>query len=169
MTEWEIKEILSFISKFKSPYFYISTFPWVTFHHLIFCLKTFFGNCVNTKSLMVGHLCRNKRWVSRQRVVDARVRDKICLKLIEVHIKGTIESERGCDRGYNLCDEPVEICVGRPVNCKVVLAQVIDCLNYHGKEGATSCLSKHTFWNLRGQPNIWVKGNNFLAICSNLW
>lgn len=51
---------------------------------------------------------------------------QVSLELSEIDIKSTIESQGCCDRGYNLTDKPVEICVGGSFNVKISPADVIN-------------------------------------------
>ena len=48
--------------------------------------------------------------------MNSWIGDKICLKLIEVHIQCPIKSQRGSDGGDDLGNQAVEIGVGRSGN-----------------------------------------------------
>ena len=88
---------------------------------------------------MVGLFSRDDWSISDQREVDTRIGHQVGLELSEIHIKSTIEPERGSDGGDNLANQPVEIGVGWPLNIQVTTADVIDCLIiYH--EGAVRVL-----------------------------
>ena len=77
---------------------------------------------------MVGLLSRNDGSVGDQREMNPRIRNQICLELIQVNIQGSVKPQRSCDGGYNLADESVQVGVGRPLNIQVPSADVIDSL-----------------------------------------
>ena len=57
--------------------------------------------------------------------MDARVRDKICLKLGDVHVQSPIEPQACRQRADDLSDQPVEVRVGRALNVQVPAANVV--------------------------------------------
>ena len=61
--------------------------------------------------------------------MDPRIWDQVGLELIEVNIEGSIKSEGGCYGGYYLGNQSIKVCVGWPLHCKIVLAQIINGLS----------------------------------------
>jgi hypothetical protein len=47
--------------------------------------------------------------VAREAEMDPRVRDKVCLKLGQVHVQRTIKAERSSEGGNDLRDQAIEI------------------------------------------------------------
>ena len=60
--------------------------------------------------------------------MNTRVGYQVGLKLREIDIEGTIESERGSDRADDLSDESIQIGVGRSFDIQVTTADIIDSL-----------------------------------------
>ena len=60
--------------------------------------------------------------------MDPGIWYQIGLKFIEVHIKGAIESQRCCDRGNDLSNQPVQILVSWSIHSQVVFAHIVDSL-----------------------------------------
>ena len=83
--------------------------------------------------------CGHQGTVGSEGVVDTRVGNQVSLELIQVNIESSVKPEAGRDGGEYLCDEPVEVGVGRTLNTEVVLAQIVDCLVVH-QEGHISVL-----------------------------
>ncbi len=109
----------------------------IALDHLVPWLKTGGGDFFDACLLMHGFLgCHNWR-IGDQGKVDPRIWNQVVLELIEVYIEGTLESQRGCDRGHNLGNDPVEVGVCWPVHLEVSLAQLIDGLIVH-QEGHVS-------------------------------
>lgn len=54
------------------------------------------------------------------------IRDKISLELVQVDVKGTVESQRCGDAGHDLSDEAIKIRERRRGNVKLLLAYVIN-------------------------------------------
>ena len=57
------------------------------------------------------------------------VGNQVGLELVEVDIEGPVKPEAGRDGGDDLGNEPVQVGVGRPLHCQVVVAQVVNGLN----------------------------------------
>ena len=55
------------------------------------------------------------------------------LKLSQIHIQGTIKTERSCDGGHNLTNQSVQVGVSWPLNVQVATTDVIDGLIVHHK------------------------------------
>jgi len=66
---------------------------------------------------MIGLLCRDQWSVGSQRIVDPGIGDQVGLELIEVNIEGSIKPQGGCDGGYDLGNQSVEVGVGGPLHC----------------------------------------------------
>ena len=58
--------------------------------------------------------------------MDTRIGYKICLELSDIHIQGTIETERGSDGRYDLSKEPVKVGVGGSLDIEVPSADIVD-------------------------------------------
>ena len=57
--------------------------------------------------------------------MNPRIRNQIRLKFAQIHIQCSIEPERGSQRRYDLGSDPIEVCVGWPLDVKIALADVI--------------------------------------------
>lgn len=78
---------------------------------------------------LVGTLgSRNDRGVADQRVMDTRIGDQISLELVEIDVKRTIESQRGCDGADDLGDQAVQVLIARAGNVQITTADVVDSL-----------------------------------------
>merc|ERR1712243_88567 len=64
--------------------------------------------------------------VGDQREVDPGVGNQVSLELCQIHVKSSVKSKRGCDGGYNLTDEPVEVGISGSVDVQIATADVID-------------------------------------------
>ena len=58
--------------------------------------------------------------------MDTWVRHQIGLEFCNVDIEGTVKSERGSQRGNDLREESVQVCVSWSLNIKVSSADVVD-------------------------------------------
>jgi hypothetical protein len=90
---------------------------------------------------MVGLLSRDDGSIGDQREVDPGVGHQVGLKLVQIHIQGSIKSQGRSDGRDNLADKPVQVGVGGSLNIKVSPADVIDCLiiNHEGTVGVLQC------------------------------
>jgi len=59
--------------------------------------------------------------------VDSGVRDQIGLEFSDVYVQGSIESQRGSQRGNNLSNQSVEVGVSRSFDVQLSSADVINC------------------------------------------
>jgi hypothetical protein len=67
--------------------------------------------------------------------MDTWVRDKVSLELCQIHIEGTIKTERSRDGRNNLTNQSVKIGISWPFNVQVTTADIVNSLVvYH--EGA---------------------------------
>jgi len=99
---------------------------WVALDHLVGWLEAHVGDLGNRELLVVGLLGRDDWSIGGQREVDTWVWHEVGLELGEVNVEGTVESERGGDRGHNLGNQPVEVGVGWSLNVEVSSADVVD-------------------------------------------
>ena len=60
--------------------------------------------------------------------VNTRERYQVCLELIQIDVEGTAESERRCDRGHDLGDQPVQVGEAGLGDPQALLADVVNCL-----------------------------------------
>jgi len=51
---------------------------------------------------VVGLLCRDQRGVGSEREMDAGVGHQVGLELVQVHVQGSLETQRGGDGGDHL-------------------------------------------------------------------
>ena len=58
----------------------------ITLHHLIFGLEAGIGDVGYSHLLVIGFLCRDDGGIGHKGEVDARIRNQVGLKLIEVHV-----------------------------------------------------------------------------------
>lgn len=89
-------------------------------------LKGRVGNLGNRELLVVCLLSRDDGSIGRKHKVDARVRDQVGLELGNIHVQGTIETERSGQRGDDLSDQSVKIGVGGAFNIEGATADVVD-------------------------------------------
>jgi len=98
----------------------------VALDHLVGRLKAHVGDLGNGQLLMVGLLGRDDGSVGGKHEMDSGVGHQVGLELSHIDVQGTIESQRGSQRGDNLSDESVQVGVGRSLNVEVPSADVID-------------------------------------------
>jgi len=58
--------------------------------------------------------------------MDSGIWHEVGLEFSNINVKGTIESERGSQRGDNLSNESVQVGVGGSLNIEVSSADIID-------------------------------------------
>ena len=61
-------------------------------------------------------------------IIKSQFAYQVGLELSEIDVEGTVESERGGDRGDNLTNQTVEIRVGWSLNVQVAAADIVDSL-----------------------------------------
>jgi hypothetical protein len=84
------------------------------------------GELGHGELLVIHALGADDRSVGAEQEVDARVGHQVDLELVDVDVEGTVESERGGQRGDDLGDEPVEVLVGGALQTQLVAADVVD-------------------------------------------
>ena len=94
----------------------------VAFHHLVSGLEASVGDLSNSQLLMVGLLSRDDRGISDQWEVDAGVWDQVGLEFSQIHIEGTVETERSRNRRDDLADKTVQVGVAWTFNVEVTTA-----------------------------------------------
>mmetsp|Transcript_12817 Transcript_12817/g.25953 ORF Transcript_12817/g.25953 Transcript_12817/m.25953 type:complete len:313 (+) Transcript_12817:112-1050(+) len=77
------------------------------------------------KLLMVSFLRGNDGRIRRQHEMDARVWHQVRLELGDVHVQRTVKSKRRRQGRDDLCQQPIEICVGRALNVEVPSADIV--------------------------------------------
>ena len=60
--------------------------------------------------------------------MDSGIGDQVGLKLIDICVESTIESQRGCQGRDHLSDQSIEVSEGRSLNSQVSPADIIDSL-----------------------------------------
>merc|ERR1719326_2788719 len=84
------------------------------------------GDLTHGQLLVVRLLSRDDRGVRRKHKVDARVRHQVGLELSDVHVQGTIETQRRSQRGRDLRDDAVQVGVRRALNVEATAAHIVD-------------------------------------------
>merc|ERR1719182_1147552 len=118
------------------------------------------GNLTHGQLLVVRLLSRDDRGVRRKHEVDTRVGHQVGLELGDVHVQGTIETQRSRQRGRDLRDDAVQVGVRRALNVEAAAAHVVDGLVVQA-EGHISVLQqgvggKHVIVRLDDSSgNLW--------------
>ena len=63
--------------------------------------------------------------------MNSRIRHQVGLELIQIHIEGTVESQRGRDGRNNLPNQTIEISVSWPLYVKIASANIVNGLIVH--------------------------------------
>ncbi len=58
--------------------------------------------------------------------MDSWIRDQVSLELSDINVQGSVESQRGRQRGDDLSDQSVQVGVGWSLNIQVSSADIID-------------------------------------------
>jgi len=58
--------------------------------------------------------------------MDSWIWDQVGLEFSDINVQGTVESERGSQRGDNLSDESVQVGVGWSLNVEVSSADIVN-------------------------------------------
>ena len=58
--------------------------------------------------------------------MDSGIGDQVGLELSDINVQGTVESERGGQRGDDLSDESVQVGVGGSLDVEVSSADIVD-------------------------------------------
>ncbi|XP_053659332.1 tubulin alpha-1 chain-like isoform X1 [Anopheles marshallii] len=85
---------------------------WVALDHLVGRLEASVGDLGHRQLLVVRLLGRDDRSVRDQREVDTRVRHQVGLELGQIHVQGTVESERSRNGRHDL-RECISVHVGQ--------------------------------------------------------
>lgn len=75
---------------------------WITLHHLIGWFKARVGDISDCQLFVISLLSTDNRRICCQGEVNAGVGHQVGLELGEVHVQGTVETQRGCDWRYDL-------------------------------------------------------------------
>jgi hypothetical protein len=83
---------------------------------------------------MIGLGSRDDGSIGNQGEVNTRVRNQVSLELVQINVKGTIETKRSSDGRNNLSNQAVKVEVRRTFNVQVTATDVIDGLviNHEG-------------------------------------
>merc|ERR1712025_1289281 len=84
------------------------------------------GDLAHRQLLVVRLLSRDDRGVRRKHEVDTRVWHQVGLELGDVHVQGTIETQRSRQRGRDLLDDAVQVGVRRALNVQATTANIVD-------------------------------------------
>ena len=122
---------------------------------------------------MVGLLSRDDWSIGRKHEMDSWVWHQVSLELSDIDVKGTVESQRGSQRGDNLSNESVQVGVGWSLNVQVSSADIVDSLVIKDN-GDIGMLKKRVsgedrvVWLNNGGGNLWgwVDGETELGLLS---
>jgi hypothetical protein len=93
--------------------------------HHVGWLKHRVGDLRHGQLLVVGLLSRDDGGIRGKHKVDTGVWHKIGLELRDIDVEGTIESERGSQRGHNLGNQSVQVGVGWALDVQVAAAHIV--------------------------------------------
>ena len=96
-----------------------------TFGHHIDSLENGIGQLGDGVILVVGLILAQQRGIRAKHKVNARIRNQVGLKLVDIDIQTSIEAERGGQRGNHLGDQAIQIVVGRSLDIQILLADII--------------------------------------------
>jgi len=97
------------------------------------------GDLLNRVHLVRSARLAHERSIRGGQEVDARVRHKVNLELVDIDVQRALEAERSGEGGNDLGDETVQVGVGRTRDIKIATADVIESLVVH-EECAVSVL-----------------------------
>jgi hypothetical protein len=83
------------------------------------------GDFGHGKLFVVGLLGRDDGGIRGQHKVDTGIRHQVSLEFSDIDVKGTIESQRGGQRGDNLSDESVQVSVSGSFDIQLSSADVV--------------------------------------------
>jgi hypothetical protein len=81
----------------------------VAFSHHIGRLKDGVGKLSSSQGLVVSLLSSNDGSIRAQHEMDSGIRHQVSLELVDIHIEGSLESQRGSERGDQLGNQSVQI------------------------------------------------------------
>ena len=147
---------------------------WVALSHHGSGLEDGVGDFANGELLVVGLLGGDDWSVRRKHEVDSWVWHQVGLELVDVDVKGTIESERHSQGRDDLRDQSVQVGVGGSLDVEVSSADVVDGLVVQ-HDGDVSVLEERVsredgvvwFNDSSGDLRGWVDGETefgFLAV-----
>ena len=109
---------------------------------------------------MVGLLGRDDWSIGRKHEMDSWVWHQVGLELSDIDVEGTVESQRGSQRGDNLSNESVQVGVGWSLNVQVSSADIVDSLVIKD-DGDIGMLEKR----VSGEDRVvWLNNG-----CGDLW
>jgi len=97
-------------------------------NHLIVGLEALEGDIVDLEALMLALGGRDNGSIADQRVVDTGVRNQVGLELVQIHVQGTIKTQRRGDGADDLSNQAVQVIVGRARNIQTAAADVVNSL-----------------------------------------
>jgi hypothetical protein len=86
------------------------------------------GDIVDFEALMLALGGRDNGSIADQRVVDTGVRNQVGLELVQIHVQGTIKTQRRGDGADDLSNQAVQVIVGRARNIQTAAADVVNSL-----------------------------------------
>ena len=98
----------------------------VTFGHHVGGFERGVGDFGNGQLFVVSFLGRDNGGIRGKHEVDSWVRDQVGLEFSNIDVQGTIESQRGGQRGNDLSDQSVQVGISGSFNVQVSSADIID-------------------------------------------
>src|ERR1700731_2097499 len=98
----------------------------IALHHLVVRIKTRRCYFRDGQVLVASLGSRDEGSITDQGEVNTRVRHKISLEFIQIHIKGTVKAKRGGNGGDDLSNQSIEIAVRGLLDIQVTTANIVD-------------------------------------------
>ena len=105
---------------------HVFTMSGVTFGHHGSGFEGRVGNFSHRELFVISFLGGNDRRVRGQHEVDTRIRHQVSLEFGDIHVKGTIKSQRGSQGRDDLGNESVQVGVSGSFNIQLSSADIID-------------------------------------------
>jgi len=81
---------------------------------------------MSLETLMTALRSTNDRRIRDQRVMDSRIRNQVCLELIQIYVQRAIETQRAGNGANDLSDQTVQVLERWTRDIKVATTDVVD-------------------------------------------
>ena len=105
---------------------HIFTVSWVALGHHGCWFEGRVGDFSNGELFVISLLSRDDWGIRGQHEMDSWVWDQVSLEFSDIDVEGTIESQRGSQRGDDLSDESVQVGVGWSFDIELSSADIVD-------------------------------------------
>jgi len=105
---------------------HVLTVSWIALNHHGGWLEDGVGDLSNGELLVVGLLSGDDWGIRRKHEMDSWVWHQVGLEFSDIDVEGTIESQRGSQRGDGLGDQSVQVGVGWSLDIELSSADIID-------------------------------------------